>query len=278
MPVAERQLRARCNHHPPNYPVGNEEVKIVLRKPFRLLLFLPLVLVAFVGFAVSSYKYEVCAGTFVPLSIGQTKAEVLSILRARGERPFPERPGQFFAGPQGAYDSAAALKRASAVQVNFGYSVIHRAEFEGYRLARFRSSTRGGICPGCRASYRAEREKSLEAMGFFEQEIFVGQTREEYFAQLRAQGVVVAEAARPAIVELEFNQDFWPPRPREDEYFSTSNYEQLLLSNDEWYFYGLRELAWYSWFDTPFNSLVRLHFDDDRLYWIEHYHSPNEMP
>jgi len=55
-------------------------------------------------------------------------------------------------------------------------------------------------------------------------------------------------------------------------------YRDLILANNAWKFYGLKEEIWYSSWTNPFYSTVTLYFESDRLERIEHWYSMSEVP
>ena len=55
---------------------------------------------------------------------------------------------------------------------------------------------------------------------------------------------------------------------------SDPDYRKLLLANDGWVFYGLKDELWYE----PFYSDVTIYFRNDRIERIEHQHFPIPLP
>ena len=66
-------------------------------------------------------------------------------------------------------------------------------------------------------------------------------------------------------------------RQRERE-ANAPDYRNLILANDGWKFYGLKEEVWYEPILSPFYSTVTIYFRNDRIERFEHWHLPFELP
>ena len=66
-------------------------------------------------------------------------------------------------------------------------------------------------------------------------------------------------------------------RQRERE-ANAPDYRNLILANDGWQFYGLKEEVWYESILSPFQSGVTIYFRNDRIERIEHEYFLLELP
>lgn len=232
-----------------------------------------------IAFTLSSYEYEITEGNFGPITIGQSKSEIIQILKEQGEWPaYPERPGMFWGGPYGPIEREIALLEAPAIEISFGWKIFQRIEFENDKIVRFQAVYPRWACTGCNATEHAAAQSKVAALRSLEARTFVGQTRSDFLDDVSRLDPDINPRVFPTIVELEYNSDFHTPHWQRKTDYAGQKYAQHLMSNDQWNVYGMRDLAWYSWLKTPYKSRVRMHFKNDRLFWVQHYHSPSELP
>jgi hypothetical protein len=207
-------------------------------------------------------------GAFGPFVIGQTKDEVREILEAHDKWPPSPRVAEDKYLARFDLDALqAAFREENGVIVNFCCAGSNTwLDFEADKLIRIWPDL---ILDNPHTHIRAAEED----MARFRERLHLGMSKSD---ALVAISEIVADRKITVSNHLVGAQAF---RIRWSEDLGENPaYLEFVQRANGWRLYGFKELAWYAWLNEPFDAWIHLSFKNERLYRIEHYSTPSELP
>lgn len=205
---------------------------------------------------------EISSGSYGPFSIGENKVSALSKLETLVGIPnIGLIPAQSLYLESPTLESMHSLDKDNGILVWLDHHPFPlRIEFDNDVVIN-----KWGILP-CRAS--VERMNiACNEIHRLNYQITIGSSRTGVYKTIITFDTNLSKQAGNFLVGY---QEY---RINYDKRMSQA-YKDLILANETWEFYGLKELSKYS---DPFNSTVTLYFENNRLSRIKHWSTQHEL-